>query len=81
MAKIHLNWSGCRDWAAARGRLARVLNEDKPVEKRVTLYSNFCDCNEHYDDLLGRLREVGFEVHPQIPNRGDDACFVLYGVN
>lgn len=72
MARIHLNWSGCRDWNSARAKL---------TEFNTTLYGNFADLTGDATVVKSRLEALGFEVKSQLPARDQDVCYVLYGVN
>ena len=71
MARIHLNWSGCRDWLEARAKIA-------PLRNGATLYGNFADIAGNAAEIRAKLEGAGFLVHDEIPGRFEDARFSLY---
>lgn len=69
MARIHLNWSGCCDWHAARARL-RFLS--------VTVYGNFADVEGDPHKIRTQLEARGFTMIIEPPGRFEDVRFRLY---
>lgn len=72
MARVHLNWSGCRDWHAARARLPFL---------KATLYGNFAYAEGEPSKIKKELEDRGFIVSVETPDRYEDARYILYGVN
>jgi hypothetical protein len=71
--KIHLNWSGCRDWLAARNKI-------RPLARGATLHGNFADIEGDAATAAILRRELiraGFTVWVRLSPYGFD----LYGVN
>jgi hypothetical protein len=72
MDRIHLNWSGCRDWHQARARLSFL---------KTTLFGNFADVRGKAPEIRQALEGVGFTVRDVVPSPYADASFNLSGID